>query len=88
MITEATFSRNFREKLLPAWNLHPRYLDSCGGARSGKTYSILQMLVLKALAEAADGSPAKITSVVSETLPHLKRGAIRDFKSIMQSWEI
>lgn len=88
MITESTFSRNFREKLLPAWNMHPRYLDSCGGARSGKTYSILQMLVLKALAEAADGSPAKITSVVSETLPHLKRGAIRDFKSIMQSWEI
>lgn len=88
MITESTFSRNFREKLLPAWNQHPRYLDSCGGARSGKTYSILQMLVLKALSEAAERSPAKITSVVSETLPHLKRGAIRDFKSIMQGWEI
>lgn len=88
MVTDAMFSRNFTEKLLPAWNQHPRYLDSCGGARSGKTYSILQMLALKAIAEASDGSPARITSVVSETLPHLKRGAIRDFKSIMQSWNV
>ena len=88
MITEATFSRNFTDKHLPAWYEHPRYMESCGGARSGKTYSILQLLTLKSVAEAAEKSPARVTSVVSETLPHLKRGAIRDFKDIMQSWGI
>ncbi|MBR4132204.1 MAG: terminase large subunit [Oscillospiraceae bacterium] len=58
----------------------PRYIDCAGGARSGKTYAILQLLYL--LAE-ADATPT-ITSVVSETLPHLKRGAIRDWQAILQ----
>lgn len=58
---------------------HPRYVVSVGGTRSGKTYSILQILVY--LVE-RDG-PGDITSVVSETLPHLKKGAIRDFENIM-----
>lgn len=57
----------------------PRYVVSVGGTRSGKTYSILQILTY--LVE-RDG-PGDITSVVSETLPHLKKGAIRDFESIM-----
>lgn len=57
----------------------PRYIDCAGGARSGKTFAILQLLYL--LAE-ADITPT-ITSVVSETLPHLKRGAIRDWQAIL-----
>lgn len=63
-----------------------RYLDSCGGTRSTKTYSALQLLILLAL---KDKKPT-ITSVVSETLPHLKKGAIRDFKEILKNedmWE-
>lgn len=90
MLTEANFSRTFTDKLLPAWNSRLRYTDMCGGTRSGKTYAILQLLVLIHAREAAAYDPARITSVVSETLPHLKRGAIRDFKAIMQSmgiWE-
>lgn len=51
-----------------------------GGTRSGKTYSILQLLNI--LIPAADKA-GDITSVVSETLPHLKRGAIRDFENII-----
>lgn len=66
-------------KLYDAYEQHPRYIDSEGGTRSSKTFSALQLLIL--LAE-SDKTPT-ITSVVSETLPHLKRGAIRDFRAIM-----
>lgn len=84
MLTDANFSRTFTSKLLPAWNAGMRYTDMCGGTRSGKTYSILQLLVIIACAGVTPGAALFIISVVSETLPHLKRGAIRDFKAIMQ----
>lgn len=58
----------------------PRYISNRGGTRSGKTYSTLQFLHI--LIPRADKA-GDITSVVSETLPHLKRGAIRDFESII-----
>ena len=57
-----------------------RGVDSRGGTRSTKTYSALQFLVFLAVALTAK----KLISVVSETLPHLKKGAIRDFEKIMQ----
>ena len=67
-------------KLYDAAATHPRYISMPGGTRSGKTYSILQFLHL--LIPKADKA-GDITSVVSETLPHLKRGAIRDFERII-----
>lgn len=67
-------------KLYDAAAKHPRYISMPGGTRSGKTYSILQFLHL--LIPKADKA-GDITSVVSETLPHLKRGAIRDFERII-----
>lgn len=77
MKTTTVFAQN-----LAAYNARKyRYLNNKGGTRSGKTYSIMQLLFLLA---ASDTTPT-ITSVVSETLPHLKRGAIRDFKSILGS---
>ena len=74
MITTNTFA-----KTAAAMALNPRYIDSEGGTRSGKTYANLQLLSLIA---AEDPTPT-ITSVVSENLPHLKRGAIRDFENIL-----
>jgi len=50
-----------------------------GGTSSSKTYSILELLIL--IAEKAKSN--FLISVVSESLPHLKRGCIRDFKNIM-----
>ncbi len=50
-----------------------------GGTSSSKTYSILQLLVKIAK---DSGFPLEI-SVVSESLPHLKRGCLRDFKNIL-----
>lgn len=67
-------------RLYDAWSRHPRYISMPGGTRSGKTYCILQMLHL--LIPEKD-KPGDVTSVVSETLPHLKRGAIRDFERIL-----
>ena len=74
MLTTRTF-----DKTAAALALGPRYIDSEGGMRSGKTYTNLQLLSLIC---PADKYPT-VTSVVSECLPHLKRGAIQDFKSIM-----
>lgn len=58
----------------------PRVISNRGGTRSTKTYSLLQYLHL--LIPKAD-KPGDVSSVVSETLPHLKRGAIRDFERIV-----
>ncbi|MCK5236312.1 MAG: terminase large subunit [Deltaproteobacteria bacterium] len=50
-----------------------------GGTASSKTWSILQMLDM-----IARGARSKLLiSIVSESLPHLKRGAIRDFFRII-----
>ena len=57
-----------------------RGVDSRGGTRSTKTYSALQFLVFLSVGLACK----KVISVVSETLPHLKKGAIRDFEEILQ----
>lgn len=52
-----------------------------GGTSASKTISIL--LVLIALAQ-SDEEPT-LTSIVSESVPHLKKGALRDFKKIMKA---
>ncbi|MGX7894396.1 PBSX family phage terminase large subunit [Tsuneonella sp. HG222] len=53
-----------------------------GGTSASKTISIL--LILIALAQSDDPSSPTLTSIVSESLPHLKRGAIRDFLRILK----
>lgn len=52
-----------------------------GGTSAGKTISILQILIHKAQ---SDSEPT-LTSVISESFPHLKRGAMRDFLMILQA---
>ena len=55
-----------------------RYIINQGSARSSKTYSILQLLHF-----IAKKPKKRIISVVSKTLPHLKRGALRDFQDYL-----
>lgn len=77
-------------KTIAAWKRHLRYISSCGGTRSGKTYSILQTFILALIEEVNLQKPASVNSVVSESMPHLQRGAIRDVKAIMEKeglWE-
>ena len=54
-----------------------RITQHIGGTRSGKTYAILQYLIVKALQQ-----PQNIT-VVRRTVPSLKRSVIKDYKEIM-----
>lgn len=52
----------------------------CGGTSASKTISILLYLIARCQTDKS----RTLTSVVSESIPHLKRGAMRDFKNIMQ----
>ena len=54
-----------------------------GGSRSSKSYSIVQLLITIACKH-----PQKRISIVSHSLPHIKRGAYRDFKLIMEEWNM
>jgi len=51
-----------------------------GGTSASKTISILLYLIARAQTD----KKATLTSIVSESLPHLKRGAMRDFLTIMK----
>ena len=51
-----------------------------GGSSASKTISVLLYLIHLAQ---SDKIP-KLTSIISESLPHLKKGAMRDFLQIMQ----
>ena len=64
---------------LKAFRSQKRTAINEGGTSSSKTYSILQLLVFIA----KNSRKRLVISVVSESLPHLKRGCIRDFKNIL-----
>jgi len=51
-----------------------------GGTSAGKTYSILPILIDKAIK-----TPMLEVSVVGESIPNLRRGALKDFIKIMQT---
>ena len=51
-----------------------------GGTSASKTVSI----ILYMIAKCQSGTTPLLASVISESFPHLKRGAIRDFKNIMK----
>lgn len=69
---------------LRAYGSKARVIANRGGTRSSKTYSIMQLLITIAKIRK---TPIFI-SVVSETLPHLRRGAYKDFKEIIGREEI
>lgn len=75
----ATFLRTTAtEKIL---KLSKRIRAVPGGTSASKTISILMYLIDQA---GSDDVPT-ITSIVSESFPHLRRGAMRDFLNIMES---
>lgn len=75
MKTTTTF-----KKTSLAFNTGKRFTILQGGARSGKTMSTIQILFLLAL----HSEKPLIISIVSESMPHLKRGALRDFKTMIK----
>lgn len=75
----SVFSQN-----LDAYNSGFRYIVNKGSTRSSKTYSIMQLLVMIARFSAHQ----RTISVVSESMPHLKKGCIKDFKEILSAEKI
>lgn len=70
------FEKNYRSS--------KRFVFNQGGTRSSKTYSILQVLIVKAL----EAEEPTVISVVRKTLPALKKSVLRDFISILDSMGI
>lgn len=65
-------------------NLNKRIRAVAGGTSASKTISILLYLITLAQ---EDKNPT-LTSVISESFPHLKRGVMRDFLSILKEHNI
>ena len=59
-------------------NLRKRIRIVQGGTSSSKTFSIIPLLIDYAIAK-----PKSEISIVSESIPHLRRGALKDFIKIM-----
>lgn len=72
-------------KLLKVANNGKRFKVVKGGTGGGKTFNILPILFDRAIK-----TPNLEISIVAETIPHLKKGAMKDFKKIVQDlgrWE-
>ncbi len=61
-----------------------RYVFNEGGTRSSKTYSINQVTH----AIAVESKIPIIFSIVSETMPHLRKGAMRDFFQFLKNYNL
>lgn len=77
MDTTNVFSKNLGAYIVP----DTRTIVNKGGTRSSKTWSILQLLYIIAV----KSKKPRVISVVSETMPHLKRGCIRDFRTMLEA---
>ena len=64
---------------LTAWGDSYRLIANRGGTRSGKTYSLVSLFVSVAI----NIKRKRTIDIVSESLPHLKRGAINDIEDIL-----
>ena len=66
------------------WAATKRFVVNQGATRSSKTYSILQVLICKALTAE---TPMTI-SIVRKTLPALKKSVLRDFIHILETMDL
>lgn len=66
------------------YNSSRRFVVNQGSTRSSKTYSILQVLILKAL----QSEVPLVISIVRKTLPALKKSVLRDFIGILESMDL
>jgi phage terminase large subunit len=72
----SVFERNY--------NATTKIVVNQGGSRSGKTYSILQLLILVKAFEAKD----QVISIVRKSLPALRATAMRDFFDILKEHDL
>ena len=66
------------------WDATTRFVVNIGGSRSTKTYSILQLLIVKAL----ESTEPLVISIVRKSLPALRISVMRDFLAILKSLDL
>jgi len=66
------------------WEANSRYVVNIGGSRSTKTYSILQLLIVKAL----ESTEPLVVSIVRKSLPSLRISVMRDFFNILKQYDL
>src|SRR3990167_9315395 len=77
---KTTATKKVLKAMKPVGEIFPaRILGVPGGTSASKTVSVIMFIIMLAQ---KDTTPT-LTSIVSESVPHLKRGAIRDFVNIM-----
>lgn len=66
------------------WDATTRFVVNIGGSRSTKTYSILQLLIVKAL----ESENPLVISIVRKSMPSLRLSALRDFFDILKQYDL
>jgi phage terminase large subunit len=66
------------------WDATTRFVVNIGGSRSTKTYSILQLVVVKAL----ESENPLVISIVRKSMPSLRLSALRDFFDILKQYDL
>ena len=66
------------------WEASTRFVVNIGGSRSTKTYSILQLLIVKAL----ESTEPLVISIVRKSLPSLRISVMRDFFDILKQLDL
>ena len=66
------------------WEASSRYVVNIGGSRSTKTYSILQLLIVKAI----ESTEPLVISIVRKSLPSLRISVMRDFLDILKQLDL
>jgi phage terminase large subunit len=66
------------------WEATTRFVVNIGGSRSTKTYSILQLLIVKAL----ESENPLVISIVRKSMPSLRLSALRDFFDILKQYDL
>jgi phage terminase large subunit len=83
MEVEVLYTRVFEENLKAYQSKKYRAIANEGSTRSTKTYSLSQLLALY-----IPFNESKSISVVSPSLPHLKRGARRDILEVLEGAQV
>lgn len=74
----STLEINYGPLFIKNWEAKSKIVVNQGGTRSGKTYSLLQLLIVKAFK-----NKGKVFTIVRKSLPSLKMTAYRDFFEIL-----
>ena len=79
----STLEINYGPLFIKNWQAESKIVINQGGTRSGKTYSLLQLLIVKAFEH-----KGKVFTNVRKSLPSLKMTAYRDFFEILNNLDL